>query len=94
MDALVVSVVAVAVVAVVESWLPGKSSRSTPKDEPTTPDITLFAEPAIASTCCSTRSRRLPVPSCGNVGESDVMGVRFIGIGVKAAALVYVCLNQ
>jgi len=35
--------------------------HSIPKDMSNTPDITLFAEPAIASTCCSTRSRKLGV---------------------------------
>ncbi|KIM73081.1 hypothetical protein PILCRDRAFT_829392 [Piloderma croceum F 1598] len=40
--------------------IPG-STDSIPKDMSNTPDITLFAEPAIASTCCSTRPRKLGI---------------------------------
>lgn len=48
--------------------VPGRSARSTPKPWSTTPRITLLAEPAIASTCCSTpRRRRAGTPS-GEIG--------------------------
>ena len=52
-----------------------------PKEESTTPLMTLLAESAIASTCCSTRPRR--PPSAGANGVSSVTGLLVNGIGVR-----------
>ena len=56
-----------------------------PKEESTTPLMTLLAESAIASTCCSTRPRMLP--SAGANGLSSVTGLLVKGIGVRSAVL-------
>jgi hypothetical protein len=58
---------AAAAAALGSAVVPGRKARSTPKPWSTTPRMTLLAEPAIASTCCSTpRRRRAGTPS----GES------------------------
>ena len=68
--------------------LDGMKERRMPKDESTTPVMTLLAKSAIASTCWPTRLRR-PVwrASAGSRGVSEVIGLRVSGIGVRSAIL-------
>jgi hypothetical protein len=68
--------------------LDGMKERRMPKDESTTPVMTLFAESAMASTCWLTRLRR-PAwrASAGSRGVSEVIGLRVSGIGVRSAVL-------
>jgi hypothetical protein len=68
----------------VEVGADGKNERSTPNELSTTPEMTLLADPAMTSTPCSTRPRRLPGTSTGASGGS---AVRTIGIGVRSAVL-------
>jgi len=66
----------------------GIKERRIPNDESTTPLITLLAESAMASTCCSTRPRSPPeAASAGAKGVSEVTGLRASGIGVRSAVL-------
>ena len=63
---------------------PGRSARNTPKEVSTTPVSTLFAEPASASTCCSTLPRKL---DCAIRGDPASEPGREMGIGVSSAVL-------
>ena len=68
--------------------LDGMKERRMPKDESTTPVMTLLAESAIASTCWPTRLRRSAWrASAGSRGVSEVIGLRVNGIGVRSAVL-------
>ena len=83
-----------------DASLPGLVDNTTPGLEhdlshasgSTTPLMTLLAESAIASTCCSTRPLNPapgPASPIGVKGVSDVTGLRVRGIGVKSAALYH-----
>lgn len=64
----------------------GRRERRTPKPVSTTPETpvkTLLAEPAMASTCCSTRPRS---PAC-TVDFCETNAVWTTGMGVKSAVL-------
>ncbi|KAI6010968.1 hypothetical protein F5J12DRAFT_973562 [Pisolithus orientalis] len=81
----------VTISALTTLW-PGINARKTQKDVSNTPVMTLFADPAVTSTSCSTRPRRPDGVPMKHEGASGVVGVvavtaRIIGIGVRSAVL-------
>ena len=68
--------------------LDGMKERRMPKDESTTPVMTLFAESTMALTCWLTwLCRPAWRASAGSRGVSEVIGLRVSGIGVTSAVL-------
>ena len=68
--------------------LVGRRALRTPNEESTTPEMTLLADPAIASTCCSTRPRKPADTAEPSILIFGSIGERVIGMGIGDKSVV------